>query len=283
MLEYDDNLLIDKILELKDICSIDDIKNTIDDYKILEEYKYLYLKIDRLQEDVIKFEDEKNRKVIELKERDIDFDKLKNDMYNMDVEKDQYEIFVKQQEFFLKELDEKISKIDSYERVNYKLKGFNKLLGNSFKYLGLLLVNPLKGVIPGIATQTLITKNLVHNLYNNLSWEEEKKIVYESIDYSVSISNAIDNLDLTSTLVDSTLEEIMLLKSKYNKDFSKYSENISDYKDVIKKLNKIENAVLGSKIKIEIMKSKMKEKEIINKNKLKMVKKLNENANSSNN
>ena len=114
------------------------------------------------------------------------------------------------------------------------MKGFNKLLNNSFKYLGLLLVNPLKGVIPGIAMQTLITKNLVHNLYNNLSWEEERKMIYESIDYSVSISNAIDNLDYTSSLVDSTLEEIMLLKSKYNKDFSKYSENISGYKDVIK-------------------------------------------------
>lgn len=283
MLEYDDNLLIDKILELKDICSIDDIKNTIDDYKILDEYKYLYLKIDKLQEDVIKFEDEKNKKAVELKKRDIDFNKLKDDMYNIDKEKERYDSFVKQQEEFLKKLEENISKIESFERINYKLNGFNKLLANSFKYLGLLFVNPLKGVIPGIATQTLITKNLVHNLYNNLSWEEERKMVYESIDYSETINNAIDNLDYISGLVDSTLEEIVLLKSKYKTDFAKYSDNISDYKDVVKKLNKIENAVLGNKIKIEIMKSKMKEKEIINRNKMKMVKKLNDNANSSNN
>ena len=147
----------------------------------------------------------------------------------------------------------------------------------------MLLVNPLNGVIPGIATQTLITKNLVHNLYNNLSWEEERKLIYESIDYSGTISNAIDNLDYTSSLVDSTLEEIVLLKNKYEMNFNRYSENISDYKDAIKKLNKIENAVLGSKIKIETMKFKMQEKEIINKNKMKMVKKLNENANSYNN
>ena len=283
MLEYDDNFLIDKILKLKDICSKDDIKNTIDDYKILEEYKCLYLKIDKLQDDVIKFEDEKNKKLEELKRRNIDFDKFKDDLYNIDKEKESYDSFVKQQEEFLKKLEENISKIDSFERVNYKLKGFNKLLNNSFKYLGLLLVNPLKGVIPGIATQTLITKNLVHNLYNNLSWEEERKLIYESIDYSGTISNAIDNLDYTSSLVDSTLEEIVLLKNKYEMNFNRYSENISDYKDSIKKLNKIENAVLGSKIKIETMKFKMQEKEIINKNKMKMVKKLNENANSYNN
>ena len=283
MLEYDDNFLIDKILELKDICSKDDIKHTIDDYKILEEYKYLYLKIDKLQEDVIKFEEEKNKKAVELKKRDVDFDKLKSDIYSIDNEKERYDSFVKQQENFLRELEEKISKIDSYERVIYKLKGFNKLLGNSFKYLGLLLVNPLKGVIPGIATQTLVTKNLVHNLYNNLSWEENRKMIYETFDYSGMICNAINDLDYTSSLVDSTLEEIMLLKNKYEKDFSKYSDNISSYKETIRKLNKIENAVLGSKIKIETMKSRMKEKEIVNKNKMKMVKKLNENSNSSNN
>ena len=61
MLEYDDNLLIDKILELKEICSREDIKNTIDDYKILDEYKYLYLKIDKLQEDMIKMEKYKDK------------------------------------------------------------------------------------------------------------------------------------------------------------------------------------------------------------------------------
>lgn len=279
MLEFDDNLLIDKILELKDICSRGDIINIIDDYKILEEYKYLYLKIDKLQEDAIKIEDERNKKALELKDRDINFDNFKDGMYDVDREKERFEAFVKQQEILLKDLDEKVSKIDSYELVNYKLKGFNKLLANSFKYLGLLLVNPLKGLIPGIATQTVITKNLVHNLYNNLSLEENRKMVYEGIDYSVDINNAINNLDLTSSLIDSTLEELVLLKSRYENEFSKYSNSISSYKEAIKKINKIENAVLGSKIKVESMKLRMKQKERENSNKLKRVKILN----SSNN
>ena len=275
MLEFDDNLLMDKILELKEICSREDLKNIVDDYKILNEYKYLYLKIDKLQEDVIKIEDERNKKALELKERDVDFEKLKNEIYNVDREHERYDSFVKQQEALLRNLDENLEKIDSYEKVSYKLKGFNKLLGNSFKYLGLLLVNPLKGLIPGIATQTVITKNIVHNLYNNLTLEESKKTVYETIDYSMSINSAINNLEETSSLIDSTLNEVVLLKQKYKQEFSKYKESFSSYKDAIKKLNKIENAVLGTKIKVDTMQIKMKEKEKANSEKLKRVKKLN--------
>jgi len=280
MLEYGDDLLIDKILELKTLCSSSDIKYVVDNYKILDEYKYLYLKIDKLHDNTIKYHDYKNDKVEELKQRDIDFDKLKNEVYDVDKENIRYENFVKDQEKFLQELNNKVSQIESREDVTYRLKGFNQLLGNSFKYIGLLLLNPLKGFMPSIATQTLVTRNIIHNLYNNLEWEENRRMVYEAIDYSNSINNAINNLDLTSSMIDSTLDDITRLKNKYNREFAKYGSSISSYRDTIKKLNKIENAVLGSKIKIESMQIRMKEKEKENNNKLKMVKKLNTSSNS---
>lgn len=275
MLEYDDNLLIDKILELKEICSKEDVKKIVDNYKILNEYKYLYLKIDKLEEDTIKLQEYKDNKVKELKDRDIDFEELKNKIYSLDNDNEKYINFVNKQDLFLRVLEEKISKIDSYERVTYRLKGFNQLLGNSFKYLGLLLINPLKGVVPGIVSQTLITKNVVKNLYNNLEWQENKKMVYEAIDYSSSIKNAINDLSNTSSLIDTTLEDIILLKEKYKKEFSKYENSFSEYNEAIKKLNKIENSVLNSKIKLGMIQTRMKEKEKINDNKLKKVKELN--------
>ena len=275
MLEYDDNLLIDKILELKEICSKGDVKNIVDNYKILNEYKFLYLKIDKLEEDTIKLQEYKDNKVKELKNRDINFEELKNKIYNLDNDKEKYINFVNKQNLFLRGLEEKISKIDSYEQVTYRLKGFNRLLGNSFKYLGLLLINPLKGVVPGIVSQTLITKNVVKNLYNNLEWQENKKMVYEAIDYSSSIKIAINDLSNTSSLIDTTLEDIVLLKEKYKKEFSKYENSFSEYNEAIKKLNKIENSVLNSKIKLGMIQTRMKEKEKINDNKLKKVKELN--------
>ena len=280
MLEYNDDLLIDKILELKELCSSDDIRYVVDNYRLLNEYKFLYLKIDKLQEDTVKYEEYRNLKAEELEQRDIDFDKMKNDIYDIDKENVRYDNFVREQELFLKELEGKISKIDSYEKVSYRLKGFNQLLSNSFKYLGLLLINPLKGLMPGIVTQTLVTKNVISNLYNNLEWEENKKIIYEAIDYSTALNAAMSNLDMTSMIIDSTLEDISKLKNKYMKDFSKYEYSFSSYRDAIKKINKMENAVLGSKIKIEKMQQRMKEKERQNENKLKMVKKLNSSQNS---
>ena len=74
MYEHGDEVLVDKILELKDLCNSDDIKVVIDNYKILDEYKYLYLKIDKLQDDTIKYEKYKRQKEDELKERDINFE-----------------------------------------------------------------------------------------------------------------------------------------------------------------------------------------------------------------
>ena len=135
----------------------------------------------------------------------------KNDLYDIDLEKEKYEDFVRRQEMLLKELNEKVCKIDSYEKVTYRLNGFNQLLANSFKYLGLLLVNPLKGVVPAIAVQTVITKNIVKNLYNNLEWEESRRMVYDAIDYSSTINNAINDLDYTGRIVDGTLEDIVNL------------------------------------------------------------------------
>jgi len=275
LLEFDDDLLIDKILELKDICSNYEIKQTIDDYKILEEYKCLYLKIDMLQENSLEYENYKNEKIEELKQRDIDFDKMKEKIYDFDRENERYNDFVWRQEQLCLELNDKISKIDSYERFNYKLKGFNQLLGNSFKYMGLLLISPLKGLVPGIVTQTVITKNVVSNLYRNLEWEENKKIVYNAINYADEINIALNDIDNAALMINSTLEEVIKMKSKYINEFSKYEGSFSSYKDAIKKINKIENAVIGNKIKLEKIRENMKEKERLNDIKMKKVKKLN--------
>ena len=280
MLEYGDDYLIDKILELKDLCSRDDIKYIVDNYKILDEYKYLYLKIDKLQEETIKLEEVRDKKVEDLKKRDVDFEKLKERIFDSQKESDRYEIFVRDQQAFLTSLEDKISRIDSYERVTYKLKGFNQLLSNSFKYLGLLLISPLKGLVPSIATQTLITRNIIHNLRDNLELEEHRKMIYEGIDYSTELEKAINNLDITSTLIDSTLEDVVRLKAEYKNQFSKYEAEMPGYKDAIKKINKIENAILGSKIKLDLTKQRMLEKERQNEMKMKKIKKLNSSTNS---
>lgn len=280
LLYIDDNSLVDKIIELKDICTNEDIKNTIDNYKILEEYKSLYLKIDKLEEDVQKYNDYKEEKEKELEKRDIEFGKLKEEVYNKTYEQRRYDSFVKEQDMLIKKLDEQLMKIDSREVVSYKLKGFNQLLGSSFKYLGLLMASPFKGLFPSITMQTIATRKIIYNLYNSLEWEKEKKIIYETENFSSLINSAINDLEHTLNLVNTTVDDVRGLKEKYIKEFSKNQSLFSEYNEVIKKLNKMENAVLNNKVKIQLMKEKMKEKEKENDNKMKMVKKLNCSSNN---
>ena len=277
MLEIDDKELVDNIILLKDKFSNNEVKATVADYKLLDVYKYLYLKIDKLEEDTIKFEEEKERKLQEIKERDIDFEKLKKNVYNVSRMNEEYKNFINRQNDYLERLSKDISKINKKEVYSYKLNGFNALLFNSFKYVGLLMLSPLKGIIPAISTETLITKNVVANLYNNLEWEESKKVVYEAIDYSSEINRAINDLDYTSNIVDSTLDDIVKLKIQYNQQFKKYQGDFLEYEKVIGKINDMENKILGNKIKIEIMKKHMLDKERENHKKLELVDKLNRN------
>lgn len=277
LLESDNNELIDNVIHLRDMFGNNEVKATVEDYKLLEEYKSLYLKIDKIHENTYKLEEERKKKEEELKDRDIDFNKLKENVYNVNRANDNYNFFVSQQDKLLKELSEKISKINSYESVTYRLKGFGKYLFNSFKYMGLLMMSPLRGFMPSIATQTIITGNVVNNLRKGLMWEENRRMVYEAVDYSGTIYNAINDLDLTDRMVDATLDDLIKFKMEYNEKFKKYHGDFLEYREVIDKINSLQEKMLGNKIKIEIMKTRMKQYEKENENKLKLVRKLNDN------
>ena len=279
LLEIDNNDLVDKIIELKDLFGNNELKAVSEDYKLLDVYKYLYLKIDDLQEKTVLYEEEKKEEEQKLKERDIDFEKLKKDVYNADYINRNYDSFVNNQNELLNDIDAKVSKINSYEKVDLHLKGFNELFRNSFKYFGLLMVSPLKGIIPSIATETLLTGNLIKNLYNNLEWEESKKMVYETIDYSSILNNAISDLEGTGRIVDATLDDIVNLKIKYNYNFKKYQGDFLEYREIMNKINDMENKILGNKIKIEMMKKRALDQKRVNDKKLVLVKKLNEKEN----
>ena len=275
LLEIENADLVDKIIELKDLCGNNELKIVSEDYKLLEVYKYLYLKIDDLQDKMISFEDEKEKECEKLKERDIDFEKLKRDVYSVEHVKNSYESFINNQNELLKEIDSNVNKINSYEQVDYHLEGFGKLFMNSFKYFGLLMVSPLKGIIPSIATETLLTMDLIKNLRRKLEWKETRTMVYEAMDYANIINNAISDLDGTSRIVDATLEDIVQLKMKYNDQFKQYQGDFLEYREIMHKINDMENKILGNKIKVEMMKKRALEQKKENEKKLKLVKELN--------
>lgn len=277
LLEVGNEEIIDKITELRDRVNGNEIKTVVTDYKLLDVYKYLYTKVEDIKEKTTKIEEAKQKQEENLKERDIDFEKLKYKVFDINKINDSYASFVSKQNSFLNDLSDSILKIDSHEVVNYEIKGFGKYLTSSFKCLGLIMLNPLKGLFPSIVTQTILARNMVHNLHNSLSWEEKRKTVYEAIDYSTSINYAISNLSYTSSALDSTLDDLAKLKMEYNNKFREYQGDFLEYHDVINKITALQESLINNKIKLEIMKNRMKQYELQNENKLRLVRQLNDN------
>ena len=275
LLELDDGVLQEKIIELRNKIDNDNLNYLVKDYKLLKEYQSLYLKIDKLQNQAYEYEDERKKRVEALKEKKIDFEKFKNSVYNYKLEGEEYSYFVKKQNQILSELSEKVGVIDSYGKVEYIYKGYQKILSNSFKYIGLLLLSPLKGLIPGIATQTIATKNVLDNLKKSFAIEEKRRLVYEAIDYETEINRVVNNIDYMAMVIDGSLNDVSELKRKYKEKFKKEEGNYREYQEAIKQLNKIENSIIGSKVKVEIMKERMEVNRKINENKMVKVRKLN--------
>lgn len=275
LLELDDRLLQGKIIELKNKIETDNLNYLVKDYKILNEYQSLYLKIDKLQSQAYEYEDERKKRVDILKEKKIDFEKFKLSVYNYKSAGEEYSYFVKKQNKLLNELSEKVGQIDSYEKVEYIFKGYRKILASSFKYIGLLLLSPLKGIVPGIATQTIVTKNILDNLKKSFSLEEHRKMVYEAINYEDEINRAVNDMDYMSMVIDNSLSDVVNLKRKYEERFRRDENNYREYQEAIKQLNKIENSIIGSKVKVEIMKERMEINRKINEDKMVKVRKLN--------
>ena len=278
LMAFNDNNLIDKIIELRDIFDKNQIRATVADYKLLNEYKYLYLEIDRLHDNVAKFEKNKSEELEEVKKRNINYEEIKNRFYNVDDLNNVYANFVKEQSEILKNISENVSKISSYEVVDYHIKGLNKLFLNSFKYFGLLMLHPLKVVIPSIAMETMITHNLISSAYRELKFEETKKKVYETVNYTNSLDEIINDMNRMSDNIDRGLVDLLNFKNEFCEKFSKYQYDFSDYNEVIKKINALENKMLNNKIKIEIMKNKSIEYKRVNNKKLVLVNNLNNNT-----
>ena len=275
LLEVEDESLADKIISLKNILETDNLEFLVKDYKLLEEYKYLYLKLDKMEEDAINYSDEKEKKITELKNRDIDFEEFKKKVSNISSLNEGYDKFVSEQNAMMEEMNSKIDKIDSYEKIQYYFNGFGALLKNTFKYLGLLLVSPLRGMVPSIATQTVATKNTIKSLNESLHIDEKKYTIYEATDYSNEIGVAINDLDYTERLIDSTLNDIISLKNNFELKFKPYQSKFPEYEETIKKLNKIENSIVNNRIKVDVIKDRMKINEKVNSDKMAKVLKLN--------
>ena len=270
----DDSIIIDDIINYRTLLdSFNDEKKFVKEYKALEEFKSLYKSIEEIKKETEILQKENEEKIEEYGIRDKKYDNIKLNMIKgLDINKNlEYEID-KQNRYF-NELMSKISVINREEYMTRHLKGVGNLIGQSLKYMGLMILSPFCGMLPGIAMQTIATKKMIGNAYKKLHFEEEKHVRYNAINYDSELNHHIVSVSYTEDLLDDTLKDVKRLKE----DFMKiYNSNIPGYDDTLKNIEKIENKLLHNQNKVSIIKNNLKKSKKLNEDKMIKVRELNQ-------
>ena len=245
--------------------------------KLLEEYRYLYKNVDKLVEKTEDIKEKSDRRVKELEERDEKYKKAKNKMVNLSEIESCCNLIIAKNNKYLEELTSKINKIDKGKYVEKKLKGMNGFLSSTLRYIGLLTLTPLRGIIPGIAARTVATRKLLNEMLKNMHYETKEKVIYSAINYTSEINNKLYDIDSISDNIDGAIDDIAKLKKEFQDYFSIY--NLEEYENAYKKILLLENNILNNKEKIKIMKEKLIKNKKINNDVLTKVRKLNQEIN----
>lgn len=271
-----DEDLVDAILKYKELISDIEQSKLPNKIKLLEEYKMLTIKLEELDMKTKNLEIESKTREKELSERDSRYKEAKEKMLNLDEINNRCDDIIKNNKIYLDKLSSKIGTINKTKYTKYKLQGLNNLLSTSLKYIGLLSLTPLRGILPGIAAKTYATRKLVGSMYHSLHYEKQEKIVYSFENYNLELNNRICSISTVEENIDLALQDISNLKGEFIDKFLKY--NLPEYNEAYKKIELLEQDVLNSRKKISLMKNKLIENKKTNKETLTKVRKLNSNS-----
>lgn len=278
ILDMDDKNLLDKILLFGELCNLEDRRNLVKDYKVLDTYKYLYSILEEVKEQCALLEEKSEEKIKELEDANIDFKKYQNDIFNKENIVSRCEFIYSKQEELLKEISSKVGNISSYESVRYNLSGFGSLLLNGIKLIGLFALSPFKGLFPSISLQASLTKKTVSNLRKSIASTKKTEIVYTADDYIDKLNYSINEMDDMYKYISSTISDIDSLRDEYISKFSLYKEQLPNYNYYLKKINTLRKVMVNNQAKIVFLNKKIKENKKVNEKTLIRVKKLNEKA-----
>ena len=265
-------------MQFGELCNLEDRRNLVKDYKVLDTYKYLYSKLDEVKEQCVLLEKKSEEKIKKLEDANIDFKKYQNDIFNKENIVSRCEFIYSKQEELLKEISSKVGNISSYESVRYNLSGFGSLLLNGIKLIGLFALSPFKGLFPSISLQTSLTKKTVSNLRKSIASTKKTEIVYTADDYIDKLNYSINEMDDMYKYISSTISDIDSLRDEYISKFSLYKEQLPNYNYYLKKINTLRKVMVNNQAKIVFLNKKMKENKKVNEKTLIRVKKLNEKA-----
>lgn len=269
----DDSILIDDIINYRDKISKSEFNTLPNKIRLLNEYKYLYTKLDKLTEKTGEIKEISNKRVKDLSDRDKKFKETKAKMVNLKEIEDCCNLIIEKNNKYLEELSQKVGKISEKKYIESKLKGMNGFLSATLRYIGLLSLTPLRGIIPVIGARTVATRKLIQEMIKNMHYEQKETITYSLNNYESEINNKVSDIDSIEQNIDYALEDINRLKKEFKDYFLDY--NLEEYSKAYKKIEIIEEDMKRNKEKINIIKEKLIKNKELNKETLEKVRKLN--------
>lgn len=269
----EDTLLIDDIIEYRESLSKIKTSPINNKLKLLGEYQYLYLNLDKLIDKTEQIKEISDKRVEELSLRDQNYKEAKNKIVNISEIENCTSKIINKNKMYLEELSKKVDKITEEKYIEKKLEGMNGFFTSSLRYIFLLTLAPLSGIFPGIAARTIATRKLLHGMLENMHYKTQEKSLFLADNYLDEINNRIYDIKDLEDNIDSAIEEVQKLKKEFQDEFLAY--NLPEYDKTYKKLELIEANILNNKEKTRIIKEKLIKNKTLNKNTLLKVRKLN--------
>lgn len=215
----------------------------------------------------------KIKRAKQLSNRDKKYNQYKKKTLNIKEINHKYDQSIKEYNEYQKELLNKINNIDIKTYTEYKLKGMDNFLSTTCRYLGLMALFPLRGIIPRIAMETKNTRKALNTMLDNIHYEKVERKTYEVGNYLNEIDNKIYSIKNVKTDLTKALFEVSKLKEEFKDEFLKY--NLDEYDIAYKKILQIEKNILQNKNRLEEITKGLEDKKKIDVEVLKKVKKLN--------
>ena len=279
------NMVIKKLEELKGKIKVEvaDLENEnylielVDGYiesfknkKIVDEVKdsALYIMLaDKVEELTTKtgslntkLEDKKEE--LELDEEKIET--LKDAYYNYDNFNNQLISFQYEQDFMLKELEQRVQESTSItEQVEYRIQLMTKQSKRLLKMLALPMMIPGGRSAKAMATATAAYMYFMKNLMNPRLQQKKYRIISVT-DYSREIENNISKVSDAINLIGKTSDKLEEMITKLEKDFKDYIYEIPECKELLSNLNKLLSELKQKEE--ELVKTKSKQENLLEKN-----------------
>ncbi|MDD6879243.1 MAG: hypothetical protein PUD59_03320 [bacterium] len=250
-IEIDDKIVEDLIVEYKDeLKDKENVEIIKDDFKLINEYVSIIEKIVNIEKDKDEINLKIDEKLDKFEIRDEEFEKLKEDFVNIEEVNDFIDKFNRKQDTILNDLNEKIKKS---ENIQTRLETETSYITDFTKLIEAAIIVSLSKKIPRTFSGNILRTSLMLTAINSASKFIRKKETKKEIktikytNYSKEIKNGIDLTKNMISQIDNSLVDIKDMKNKFKKEFSEYSSNIDEYKQLDKKLQELETELNNNK------------------------------------